>query len=148
MAIPAWIASLFDPVAKVIDELHTSKEEKAQAHLALVMAQTQIVTNIMEYESRVAEMKRDVIIAEAQGQSWLQRNWRPMIMCVFGTVVAWNYIIGPLGSWISLMFDGPAFPLLDMTTGFWTLLTTGIGGYIVTRSGEKIASTVSQNRPS
>ena len=144
MALPVWLTALFKPAVDLVDELHTSQEEKAQMKAVLFTAQASLVSEVLGYESKIAEMKRDVIVAEAQGQSWLQRNWRPLIMCVFGTVVAWNYIIAPLGTWVAAMFSGPAFPALEMTTGFWTLLTTGIGGYIVSRSGEKIATTVAK----
>lgn len=142
MALPAWVTGLFKPVADIIDELHTSKEEKAQAKVAILGAQAELASNVLDYEAKLAEMKRDVIVAEAQGQSWLQRNWRPLVMTTFGAIVAWNYIIGPLGSWVSAWFGGPAFPALEMTQGFWTLLSIGIGGYIAGRSGEKIASTM------
>ena len=148
MALPAWLAGIFQPIADVIDELHTSKEEKAQAKMAILGAQTELATKVLDYEAKLAEMKRDVIVAEAQGQSWLQRNWRPMVMTTFGGIVAWNYILGPLGSWVSAWFGGPPFPALEMTQGFWTLLSIGIGGYIAGRSGEKIASTMTRGKQS
>ena len=144
MALPAWLGSIFEPIANLVDELHTSKEEKEQLKIAMLSQQTALAIKVMEYEVKQAEHQKDIIVAEAQGQSWLQRNWRPLIMCVFGGIVAWNYIIGPLGSWVSAMFGGPAFPALEMTTGFWTLLTTGVGGYIAGRSGEKIARTIAK----
>jgi hypothetical protein len=144
MALPVWLGAIFEPVANLVDELHTSKEEKEQLKVAILGQQTELAIKVMEYEVKQAEHQKDIIVAEAQGQSWLQRNWRPLIMTTFGAIVAWNYIIGPLGSWVSSWFGGPAFPALEMTQGFWTLLSIGIGGYIAGRSGEKIARTVTQ----
>jgi len=144
MALPPWVTSLFKPAVDLVDELHTSAEEKAQMKSVLFTAQASLVSEVLDYEAKLAEMKRDVIVAEAQGQSWLQRNWRPMVMTTFGGIVAWNYIIAPLGSWIAALFGGPVFPALEMTQGFWTLLSIGIGGYIAGRSGEKIASTMTR----
>lgn len=142
MALPAWIATLFEPAVQLVDELHTSAEEKGQMKAALFTAQAGIITNVLDYEARIAESKRDIIMAEAQGESWIQRSWRPIIMLTFGSVVAWNFILAPIGTWVSLMFGGPALPQLEMTAGFWTLLSTGIGGYIVSRGGEKIVKTL------
>jgi len=142
MALPLWLGDIFGPIADLVDELHTSKEEKEQLKIAMLGQQTALAMKVMEYEVKQAEHQKDIIVAEAQGQSWLQRNWRPMVMTTFGGIVAWNFIVGPLGSWISAMFGGPAFPQLEMTQGFWTLLSIGIGGYIAGRSGEKIAHTM------
>jgi hypothetical protein len=144
MALPAWITTLFDPAVKLIDELHTSAEEKAMMKATLFTAQAGLVSNVLDYEAKIAEAKRDVIMAEAQGESWIQRSWRPIIMLTFGAIVAWNFILAPIGTWFALMFDGPALPQLEMTAGFWTLLSTGIGGYIVSRGGEKIVKTLNQ----
>lgn len=124
------ITGALKPISDIIDNLHTSKEEKAAAKLAMVNAQGALQNQLMGYQ-------KDIIIAEATGESWLQRNWRPIIMLLFGSLLAWNYVVAPLGSWIAAMFGGPAFPALEMPTEFFTLLTVGIGGYIGGRSAEK-----------
>jgi hypothetical protein len=142
MPLPTWIVGLFQPIADLIDELHTSADEKATAKVALLSAQADVVSNVLDYEARLAEAQTKVIVAEAQGTSWLQRNWRPLIMLTFGFVVLWNFVVAPLATWVS----GHPVPQLEMTAGFWTLLSVGIGGYVAGRSGEKIAATISQNK--
>lgn len=139
MALPVWIGSIFKPLADLIDNLHTSKEEKAQAHIAILGAQAGLASQVLDYEARLAEGQTKVIIAEAQGQSWLQRNWRPMLMCTFGFIVLWNYVIAPLATSF-----GANVPVLDLPPGMWTLLQLGVGGYVVGRSGEKITQTIMQ----
>ena len=42
------------------------------------------------------EAAANVIVAEAKGDSWLQRSWRPLLMCLFGLIVANNYLVVPL----------------------------------------------------
>ena len=65
----------------------------------------------------------NVIIAEAQGKSWLQRNWRPVtMMCFLGMIIA-NHI----GLFV--------VPLPDQA---WTVFGVGIGGYITSRGLEKV----------
>lgn len=80
-----------------------------------------------------AQSAASVIIAEAQGQSWLQRNWRPMLMLVIIAIVANNYLIYPYAT----MFSDKFIPL-ELPTQLWTLMEIGVGGYIVGRSAEKV----------
>ena len=68
-----------------------------------------------------------IISAEAEGKSWLQRNWRPILMLTFTYVIAHNYIIGPLFS----------LPRLEIPPDMWELLKLGMGGYIIGRTVEK-----------
>jgi hypothetical protein len=127
------ITNIFKPLADVIDNLHTSEEERLNAHANLAAAQAATYAKVLDYEARLVESKRDVIVAEAQGQSWLQRNWRPVLMTIFGFIVLNNYVLLPYAG----LFN-EKIKLLELPPGMWTLLQIGIGGYIVGRSGEKI----------
>lgn len=89
-----------------------------------------------ELMQALAGAQRDIIVAEAQGQSWLQRNWRPLLMTTFMFIIANNYIIVPY-----VQAFGAVVPSLEIPNGMWALLNVGVGGYIVGRSGEKIAET-------
>ena len=115
------------PVTKLLEQILPNKKAADEAKLKMLEAM---------HKANAAEMnkKGDVVVAEAKGESWLQRNWRPMIMMLFAAVVANNYILAPyLGAF------GIEVPVLDIAPQMWTLLTVGIGGYIAGRSGEKIA---------
>lgn len=79
------------------------------------------------------EAARDVVIAEIKGDSWLQKNWRPMLMCVFGAIILNNHLIYPYLK----MFWSAAPKLEDLPQHMWELLKIGVGGYIVGRSVEK-----------
>ena len=140
MALPAWIAAIFQPAVDLVDELHTSKEEKGQMQAALYAAQAGIITNVLDYEAKLTENKTSVILAEAQGESYLQKNWRPILMLVIVAVVANNYLLYP---YLSLFFD--AAPLLALPDKLWSLMQIGVGGYVVGRSGEKIFKTLKSN---
>jgi hypothetical protein len=92
-------------------------------------------TMALQLQTKTQEFQRDVIVEEAKGGSWLQRNWRPGLMTIFGIIVANNYIIAP---YIGL-FAGEEYRLmLDMPGPLWDLLKIGVGGYIVGRSAEKV----------
>jgi hypothetical protein len=73
----------------------------------------------------------EIILAEAKG-NWLQRSWRPMLMLIAMAIIANNYILVP---YLSMFTDKVA--VLELPDGLWTLLVTGVGGYVVGRSAEK-----------
>ncbi len=124
MSIWKAVTGLFQPVADLVDNLHTSEEERLTIKAKVFELQTQTATEIMAYERQLLESQSKVIMAEAQGQSWLQRNWRPITMLTFLLLVVCD------------AFGLLAFRLADDA---WTLLQIGLGGYVVGRSVEKIA---------
>jgi hypothetical protein len=97
---------------------------------AVTNMQSQMGLKIVELESQLIEARSSVIKAEAEGKSWLQRNWRPMIMVTFGGVIVYA-VLAPA-------FGLPPVDMSGVPKQMWTLLTVGIGGYIGGRSLEKI----------
>lgn len=118
--LPALIGPLLSGVLGVIDKAVEDKDQAAVLKAKL---------NAMALDGSLKELETaaSVIIAEAQGDSWLQRNWRPMLMVLFGVIVANNYVVVP-------MFGTPA---ADIPPDMWDLLKLGVGGYVVGRSVEK-----------
>ncbi len=94
-----------------------------------------IKARLIEQESALTEAARDVLVAEARGESWMQRNWRPLTMLVFAAIIANNYLVAPYVQ----AFGGVAV-VLDIPDGMWRLLTMGLGGYVVGRTLEKTGS--------
>jgi len=90
-------------------------------------------TKVILAQLDVIENQTSVIVAEANGQSWLQRNWRPIMMMVIVVIVANNYIIFP---YASLFTD--KVKVLELPDKLYTLMTVGLGGYITGRTIEKI----------
>jgi len=105
-----------------------SQEQKA----ALEQRAKDLESKAMDARSKLNEAQRDIIVAEAKGESWLQRNWRPLLMSIFGIIIANNYILNP---YLSAMFDVDI--MLDIPPDMWQLLKIGIGGYIGSRGIEK-----------
>lgn len=139
IAIAKIIADLFKPAVELVDELHTSKEEKAQIEIAMKQVQEQVVQGVMEHVETIVASQTAVIIAEAQSDSWLAKNWRPLIMVgCFGVILEWNFVLAPIGTWLSTLLGGPAFPQLPTPPELWSLLKVGLAGYVGLRSTEKI----------
>ena len=97
-------------------------EKKAELELRLI-----------ELDKAITDARSNVIMAEAQGQSWLQRNWRPLLMLVIICIVANNYILYP---YLSIFTD--KVRVLDLPDRLWQLMEIGVGGYILGRTAEKM----------
>lgn len=126
MALPilSFISSIFPSLVKVVDDLHTSEEEKLKVKQDIFSIQVEMFLQAEQYERELLESKAKIITAEAQGASWIQRSWRPITMLTFlGLVV----------------FDSFGLLPFRLAAEAWTLLQIGLGGYVVGRSAEKIA---------
>lgn len=132
--LPALMA-LIGPVSGLINKvLDKTCEDKDLKQKLKAEALTQLMTqDHSEFTTHLKE-SASIIRAEANSQSWLARNWRPMLMCLFGLIIANNYIIFPYMN----MFMPEKSVLLPVPVHLWDLLKLGIGGYVVGRSGEKI----------
>lgn len=131
-AILGLVGNIFKPAVDLIDELHTSDEEKLKAKAAMMALENQVTTQILDLQKAEVESAKDIIVAEAKGESWLQRNWRPVLMMLFGVIIANNYIINP---WLSALFDINV--VMAVPEHMWSLLKLGVGGYVMGRSAEK-----------
>lgn len=127
MSFITKITGMFDPIASMVDELHTSEEERLAIKQKLFEGQSALASQALVYEARLIEAQAKVVTAEAQGASWLQRNWRPITMLTFLVLV------------VADTFGYTAFRLAPEA---WTLLQIGLGGYVVGRSAEKIVPKV------
>lgn len=124
MKLLSLIGSVFKPFAEMVDNVHTSKEEKLQIQQAMFEVQARLSSQAMDYETELLKGKAAIIMAEANGQSWIQRNWRPLTMLTFLVLVVCDSF-----GWLPFRLAGEA----------WTLLQIGLGGYVVGRSVEKVA---------
>ena len=129
MAVLDFLSGLVEPVTNLIDDMHTSEEERLQVKAKLFKMESAMAAQVLDYEARLAEAKTKVITAEAQGASWIQRNWRPITMLTFLALV------------VADTFGLTQFRLAEEA---WTLLQIGLGGYVVGRSAEKVIPKVTE----
>ena len=148
MSALAWIGSLLEPAGKLVDSLHTSAEERGQLRAALFGAQAELAVRVLEYESRIVEAQARVITAEAQGKSWLQRSWRPVVATSFGALVVYKMAGEPFLAWLlaAMAPNVPPLPILEIPGWVGAALTVCLGGYVAGRSGEKIAATLTSRQ--
>lgn len=123
MPLLDMMARIFAPLASLIDDLHTSDEERNATRMALVAAQNQALALTLDLEREKLAARASLIAAEIGGQSWLQRNWRPITMLSFLTLV---------------ILDSFGLLVFRLSDEAWLLLQIGLGGYVVGRSAEKM----------
>ena len=113
-------------ISKTIDDTTSSDEEK-------LSLKNKLGDIVLDKLINAFEIQSEIIKAEAKG-SWLQRNWRPLVMFEFAQVIVYNKVVGPL-------FD---LKVVELEHDFWVLLELGLGGYVAYRSAEKIAKTLTK----
>lgn len=118
------IAGVAGPLLKgLFDIVDQTVEDKDQA----AKIKSVLQQKVLDGQMKEIEAAANIIVAEARGESWLQRNWRPLLMCLFGVIVANNYVVVPI-------FGTAA---AEIPPDMWDLLKLGVGGYVVGRSVEK-----------
>lgn len=115
---------------KLIDRLWPDPGDRAKAKLALLQLQ-------QEGGLRELEAQMQVVVAEAKSEHWLTATWRPLTMLSLVAIVVNNYILAP---YIALFTSVDAS--LPIPADLWDLIKIGLGGYIVSRGGEKIVKTL------
>jgi hypothetical protein len=121
------IAGIFKPAAELIDELHTSEEEKLKQQRRLLEIQAMVLDSSLQYEKEMMTSRAEIINSEAKSEHWITATWRPITMLTFLALA--------VGDSLGLLQT----PLRDEA---WTLLQLGLGGYVVGRSAEKVIKEV------
>ena len=93
--------------------------------------QAAVMDSALDYESKALDAKAQIVNSEANSEHWVTATWRPIVMLIFtGLVVA---------RFLGFQAEGMSQTEYDQ---LWMLIQIGIGGYIGTRSIEKIVKEV------
>lgn len=120
----AGIGALSDLIKTGLEKVWPDKEKVAAATNALL-------TPILTFVQEAVKAQAAIIIAEAQGESWLQRNWRPLTMLTFVALIVAHWF----GYSATNLTEAERLAIFD-------LVELGLGGYVIGRSGEKIAESL------
>ena len=134
MASPiTWLRELLGPVTELISEVVTDKDKANELKASLFATEAAVSMKLIEYESALVQAQKDVVVAEAQGESWLQRNWRPITVLTFvGLIVA---------RWMGYIAPGVTEQLELKLMG---IVELALGGYVIGRSVEKTAPSIAE----
>lgn len=119
------LSAITGPLFGVIDKAVTDKDEANRL-------KSEIKSQLIDSKDSIVKAQMQIILAEAQGESWLQRNWRPLLMVVIVAIIANNYLLAPyLGAMFGVGLQ------LELPERMWDLMALGVGGYVAGRSVEK-----------
>jgi len=103
---------------------------------AAIKSDPQAAVKIREIEAQLEQTRLEVrgqaVQAEAKGESWLQRNWRPLTMVWFSALIG--------GYWFGYTPDNLSD---EAVLSLFGLIKLGLGGYVIGRSAEKITKEIS-----
>jgi hypothetical protein len=122
--IQALIPALAPIIGDVVKSVFPDKDKAREVESALII-------KLNENATQLNLAAADIIKAEAQSESWLARNWRPMVMVVFAGLIVARWF-----GWAAPNLTEAEYLKL------WSIVEFGLGGYVVGRSVEKIAPSI------
>jgi hypothetical protein len=126
MNIFSLIGSIFKPAADLIDNIHTSEEERLEKKGDLLAIQAEVMSAALDFETKQLALRAEIVSAEAKSEHWVTATWRPIVMLSFSASV--------MAYWFGLTPELPA----EAVDAMFTLVQIGVGGYVVGRSVEKV----------
>ena len=122
-----------DVIKRVLPE---DKDKRADIEREINMA-------LLGNSAAIEQAAASVILAESKSEHWITATWRPILMLTITAIVGWNFLIAPLIELAVLLSTNDQVPLsIPLPEQLWNLLMIGVGGYVVGRSGEKIAKSL------
>jgi len=122
---------LVDSVGKIVDELHTSEEEKAQAKIKLKELENQL--NLKQMDINLADAK-----STATGLGGLlQRIWRPLIGFSCALAIFWEFVLKQFIVFFLAVFEVQTAPLPSLDMSVLMPLVMSLLGMATLRTYEK-----------
>ncbi len=126
--ISGLVSETIGKVSGLISEFITDKDKALELQTQIEKELIKLEEKALEYETKLMESRRDIIVAEAKSESWLTRNWRPITMLTFTALI--------VADWL-----GISAPNLtpELKGKLFSIIQIGLGGYVIGRSAEKVA---------
>ena len=106
---------LVDSVGKIVDELHTSDEEKAQAKIKL-----------KELENELQTKQMDINKVEAGHKSIFVAGWRPALGWIIVIILGYSYLFQPfIAMTLKIIGKDVELPNLNLDQIFPLILIPG-----------------------
>jgi hypothetical protein len=114
MSLFGFISDIFTPAANLVDNLHTSEEEKLT-----------LLNELNKIKAGMQAKSVELMVAEAKSDHWLVAAWRPICALILFSLI---------------LLDG--FKIVDAPPQVYSLAELFLGVYSGGRSLEKIAKAV------
>lgn len=129
----AFGGSILGGVKELISQFHMSPAEQAALLEAVAKREHELQLKVME----LAQGQLEVNKVEAASSSLFTSGWRPFCGWTGGAALAFQFLIAPLLTWLTMLVGHPViFPVLD--TGPLTTILVGMLGLGSLRTYEKL----------
>lgn len=116
--------------AKILEKLIPDPAARAEQQLKLFELEQHGDLAEMQGDIQIILARAGIIKSEAESQSWLTSNWRPILMLTFGALI--------VARWLG--WAAPNITESEMLK-LWDIVQLGLGGYVIGRSVEQIVKT-------
>ena len=120
-------------VGKIIDNLHTSAEEKAAAKLELQRLLLEEQAQADKVLRAELDAQREITVAELRQDDTYTKRARPTIVYVGLAVLVVNYLVAP---WVARLW-GTELPPIELPAAYWAAWGGITGVYAIGRTAEK-----------
>ena len=122
---------LVESVGKIVDELHTSDEEKAQAKIKL-----------KELDNALNKAQTDINLADAKSTATgiggiMQRSWRPLIGMSCALAIFWEFVLKQFIVFFLAVFEVETLDLPSLDMSVLMPLVMSLLGMATLRTYEK-----------
>ena len=129
------VSDALGPVTDMVDDLFTSDQERKKAERLMQKVKQRMQSKLLDVKGKLIEQRGRVVVAEAKGESWLQRSWRPITMLVFVVLIVLHWL-GVAGTQLPPGVQQSVYDLIKL----------GLTGYVVGRSAEKVTDRWSRGK--
>lgn len=115
--LPSVLGTVGEAIKKAIPDRDLAKKLEAE-----------VTQQLLRQDNTEFQGKVDIIMAEANSEGMLARNWRPITMLTFTALVTFH--------WLGFTPDNLSQESINMLL---EIVKVGLGGYVIGRSAEKAA---------
>ena len=127
------ITKALGPVLGMVDDLHTSGEEKLAVKAQMMETQVALAIELEKASAVEAEAKKAVLVAELQQGDAYTKRARPTVVYAGLVLALVNHVVLP---WVS-HFVGSAPPPIELPVMFWTAWGGICGTWVISRTMER-----------
>jgi VIT1/CCC1 family predicted Fe2+/Mn2+ transporter len=127
--------SIGDAFAKIMGVFKVDPTKAMEAQSEIEKIKLELAGKLQDAISSEIEASAKIITAEAQSQSWLPRNVRPLLLLLWGLAITFNALIPIIARfWI------PGLQPFQMDPWVYKLTAIGFTGYVTARTWEKVTN--------
>lgn len=130
MGFLAILPALLGTLGPILQKILPDEGQRLQAQVELQRA-------VLDRDSDLAKAMAEVMKADAASESPLTRNARPLTVLWALAMITWVGVVAPM---LGLQAE-VVKALAGVPDALWSLLTVGIGAYMVARTADKFIDT-------